>query len=132
MYRLIYISTPKPEIGQADVDGILAASRKNNAHNEITGLLIQDQRRFLQYLEGKQDQVEATFARISCDTRHLAIIPLKMGYIGRRQFPDWAMASKYVDSENSLVDAVSTLTQDCDADVSADLLRFAAARDRAA
>lgn len=132
MFRLIYISTPKPDIGQADVDGILDASRKNNNSNEITGLLIQDRRRFMQYLEGEQIKVEETFARISSDARHSAVIPLKMGYIGRRQFPNWAMASKHVDRENSLVEAVSKLVQGCDRDVSAELLGFAAARDRAA
>ncbi|QTD56374.1 BLUF domain-containing protein [Parasphingorhabdus cellanae] len=132
MYRMIYISTPQAEIGPADVDDILDASRKNNTYNNITGLLIQDKSRFLQYLEGDQQKVEETFARISCDRRHIAVIPLKSGYIGRRQFPNWSMASKYVDSDNSLVEAVSALIQNCDKEVSEDLLNFAEARDRAA
>lgn len=132
MFRLIYISTPKPEIGQADVASILDASRKNNESNDVTGLLIQDRRRFMQYLEGEQSKVEDTFARISADTRHTAVFPLKMGYIGRRQFPNWAMASKQVDREHSLEEAVSKMVQNCDRDVSAELLSFAAARDRAA
>lgn len=132
MYRIVYISTPKPDIGPADVAGILEAGRKNNIRNEITGLLVQDSRRFLQYLEGEQDAVETTFARISCDNRHLAIIPLKMGLIGRRQFPDWAMASRLVDIDNSLENTVAELVVNCDHDVATELLDFAKARDRAA
>ncbi len=132
MFRLIYISTPKPEIRQADVAGILDSSRKNNSSIGITGLLIQDHRRFMQYLEGEQSKVEETFARISSDPRHFAVIPLKMGFIGRRQFPDWAMASKQVGRGNSLTDTVTKLVHGCDRDVSAELLSFAAARDRAA
>lgn len=132
MFRLIYISTPKIGIGPDEVAGILEASRKNNPNNGITGLLIQDQRRFMQYLEGEQEKVEETFARISCDPRHSAVIPLKIGYVARRQFPDWAMASKHVDRKNSLSEAVTELVQNCDKDISTELLSFAQARDRAA
>ncbi len=132
MYRLVYISTPKPDISRADVASILRAGRKNNIANGITGLLIQDRRRFLQYLEGEEDKVEQTFARISNDRRHSAVIPLKSGYIGRRQFPSWEMASKYVDADSSLLSAVKDLVKDCDRDVASELMRFAEARDRAA
>lgn len=132
MYRLVYISTPKPDISRADVANILRAGRKNNVVNGITGLLIQDRRRFLQYLEGEEDKVEQTFARISNDRRHSTVIPLKSGYIGRRQFPSWEMASKYVDADASLLSAVKDLVKDCDRDVASELMRFAEARDRAA
>ncbi len=132
MYRLVYISTPKPGLRSDDVAGILAASRKNNVENAVTGLLVQDERRFLQYLEGEQTQVDETFARIATDTRHSAIIPLKIGYIGRRQFPNWGMASKTINSPGSLRQAVAEMTGGCDPEVADELLRFADARDRAA
>ncbi|MEP2104118.1 MAG: BLUF domain-containing protein [Parasphingorhabdus sp.] len=132
MYRLVYISTPKQDISRVEVASILRAGRKNNVKNGITGLLIQDRRRFLQYLEGEQTDVEQTFARISNDRRHSAIIPLKSGYIGRRQFPKWEMASKYVDAETDLLPVVRELVRDCDRDVASELMSFAEARDRAA
>ncbi len=132
MYRLVYISTPKPDITRAEMTDILRVGRRNNVRNGITGLLIQDKRRFLQYLEGEAQQVEETFARISADRRHSAIIPLKNGYIGRRQFPKWEMASKYVDGDASLLSAVKELVSDCDRDVANELMSFAEARDRAA
>ncbi|WP_417621731.1 BLUF domain-containing protein [Parasphingorhabdus sp.] len=131
MYRLVYISTPKRALGSDELLTILAAATKNNRRNEITGILIQDHKRFLQYLEGSEDKVEETFARISADPRHFAISRLKSGSIERRQFPGWSMASKTVDQCNSLRDAVSELVKDCDRDVAAELLSFAEARDRA-
>ena len=132
MYRLVYMSTPKRSLSSAEISGILAAATRNNGRNEITGILIQDRKRFLQYLEGSQQKVEETFARISMDSRHHAIFRLKSGIIDRRQFPGWSMASKTVDEDRSLTDAVKELVQNCDREVATELLNFAEARDRAA
>ena len=132
MYRLVYMSTPKRSLSSAEISGILAAATRNNGRNEITGILIQDRKRFLQYLEGNQQKVEETFARISMDSRHHAIFRLKSGIIDRRQFPGWSMASKTVDEDRSLTDAVKELVQNCDREVATELLNFAEARDRAA
>ena len=132
MYRLVYMSTPKHSLSSAEISTILAAATKNNGHNGITGILIQDRKRFLQYLEGSEDKVEQTFARIASDSRHHAIFRLKSGLIVRRQFPGWNMASKIVDEKRSLTDVVREIVKDCDRDVAAELLKFADARDRAA
>tara|TARA_R110000824_G_scaffold83218_1_gene208382 strand:+ start:539 stop:937 length:399 start_codon:yes stop_codon:yes gene_type:complete len=132
MYRLVYMSTPTRRLSGEELRVILAAATKNNDHNEITGILIQDSKRFLQYLEGNETLVEQTFARISMDTRHHAIFRLKSGLIVRRQFPGWSMASKTVDQSGSLTDVVRELVKGCDRDVAEELLKFAAARDRAA
>ncbi len=131
MYRLVYMSTPKRPLSSEELHALLAAATKNNNRNGITGILIQDHKRFLQYLEGDEDRVEETFARISMDKRHHAIFRLKSGVIVRRQFPGWSMASKTVDQSASLTNAVSELVKDCDRDVAEELLSFAAARDRA-
>tara|TARA_R110001599_G_scaffold7283_5_gene35836 strand:+ start:12201 stop:12533 length:333 start_codon:yes stop_codon:yes gene_type:complete len=109
----------------------LATATRNNDRNEITGILIQDGKRLLQYLEGSQEKVEETFARIASDSRHHAIFRLKSGIIDRRQFPGWSMASKTVDEARSLTEVVKELVKDCDREVAAELLKFAEARDRA-
>lgn len=132
MYRLVYMSSPKRGLDSEALRSILAVAAKNNRRNEITGILIQDRKRFLQYLEGAEDKVEQTFARIASDSRHHAIFRLKSGLVARRQFPGWSMASKMVDGQRSLADAVSELVKDCDREVAAELLNFAEARDRAA
>lgn len=131
MYRLVYMSTPKRPLSREDLDAMLAAATRNNNRNGITGILIQDHKRFLQYLEGNEGRVEETFARISLDKRHHAIFRLKSGVIVRRQFPGWSMASKTVNQDGSLTNVVRELVKDCDRDVAEELLNFAAARDRA-
>ena len=132
MYRLVYMSRPTREMDGDEADDLLHRAKNNNDRNGITGILIHDRRRYYQYLEGEEAQVEATFARISLDKRHQAIIRLKSGTINRRQFPEWAMASKIVTSDESLRASVERLVQNCDHEVAAELLKFAEARDRAA
>ena len=132
MYRLVYMSTPKRTLTTREMRTILAAATRNNHRNQITGILIHDQKRFLQYLEGSQAKVEETFARIASDPRHHAIFRLKSGLIDRRQFPNWSMASRTVENCERLTEVVSEMVRQCDRDVAAELLNFAAARDRAA
>lgn len=131
MYCLVYMSSPSHEMVQEEVKGLLRRAKVNNDRDGITGILIHDRRRYLQYLEGDQAKVEGTFARISIDPRHRAIIRLHSGTITRRQFPDWAMASRVSAMEGTLKDSVQRLVQNCDRDVADELLKFAAARDRA-
>lgn len=132
MYRIVYMSRPTRGMNIEDADDLLSRAKKNNDRNGITGILIHDRRRYLQYLEGDEAKVEETFGRISIDQRHQAVIRLKSGTISRRQFPGWAMASKLVADDESLTDAVTRLVKDCDRDVAEELLKFAKARDEAA
>lgn len=132
MYCLVYMSRPTREMGDDEIEDLLRRAKKNNDRNGITGILIHDRKRYYQYLEGEEDQVEATFARISLDSRHQAIIRLKSGTVNRRQFPDWSMAAKTVTNEESLKASVARVVQSCDPEVADELLNFAEARDRAA
>jgi len=132
LYCLVYMSSPSHEMNPVEVQALLRRAKHNNDRDDITGILIHDRRRYLQYLEGGQAEVEATFARISADPRHYAILRLHGLTIARRQFPGWAMASKISRPDDSLKSCVERLTQDCDAQVADQLLKFAEARDRAA
>ena len=76
--------------------------------------------------------METTFARISMDPRHRAIIRLQSGTIDRRQFPGWAMATKMAAKGQSLQETVEPLVRNCEREIAAELLKFAEARDRAA
>ena len=72
--RLIYISSASGKFGQADLDAILAISRKNNSARGLTGMLLFHDGCFFQVLEGEAAIVERTFATISNDTRHGGVI----------------------------------------------------------
>jgi len=131
MYCLVYMSSPTREMDDDEVQDLLRRAKTNNGRDGITGILIHDRRRYLQYLEGEEAKVEATFARVSLDPRHQAIMRLHSGTTNRRQFPGWAMASRMSAEGGSLKDAVEQLVQDCDREVAEELLKFAEARDRA-
>lgn len=91
MQRLIYISTARAVLAQAEIERVLAVSRRNNAAVGLTGLLVVGGRRFLQALEGPEDAVETTFRRIGADPRHFAVVTLRRETVADRAFPDWTM-----------------------------------------
>jgi hypothetical protein len=92
MIQICYISTARPTVTPADVDAILAASRRNNQRLRVTGLLLFNGKRFLQLLEGPASAVEATYQRIAADPRHFALVRLSERAIDVREFGDWDMA----------------------------------------
>lgn len=91
MHRILYISTARTILSNAQMDEILATSRRNNSRADVTGCLVVGGRRFLQVLEGPRNAVEQTFARISSDPRHYAIVKLNDKPIEGRSFANWAM-----------------------------------------
>jgi len=92
MQQIVYISTAMRAICGADLDNILATSRRNNAAVQVTGALLVGGQRFLQAIEGPADAVNATFDRIRADPRHNALVTLSNKSIAARQFGSWVMA----------------------------------------
>lgn len=89
--QLVYISTARSPLGAADLDQVLATSRRNNAAADITGLLVVGGNRFLQLLEGPEAAVRSRFAAIRGDPRHFAIVVLAARSASVRQCPGWSM-----------------------------------------
>ncbi|RVT90386.1 BLUF domain-containing protein [Sphingomonas crocodyli] len=106
LHQITYISTARPGLSLSDVEAILARSRRNNRQTGITGLLIFDKVRFLQVIEGRLPDIEATFLRIAVDPRHRAVVRLSQRQIDAREFGQWAMASHVVDEAGSAADLV--------------------------
>jgi hypothetical protein len=73
------------------VNSILESSTRNNAANGVTGVLIATKTDFLQVLEGEFEAVNATFERISRDTRHTRIQLISFTEIEERRLGEWAM-----------------------------------------
>jgi hypothetical protein len=73
------------------VNSILEESARNNTANGITGVLIATKTNFLQVLEGEFEALNATFERISRDTRHDKIQIISFTEIEKRRFSEWAM-----------------------------------------
>ena len=90
--QLIYISTCRsPDIAEISND-ILDVARRENARNDITGLLLFSDPNFLQILEGPELAVRRLFRNIQADPRHEAVTPLRRRSVTHRAFPDWSMA----------------------------------------
>ena len=98
MYQLAYVSTFGLSVGAQAFAEILACSRANNRRDGVSGILIADGMRFLQVLEGERAKVEAAFARISADQRHFAVFQLTGRDITEREFGEWDMAYRQVNT----------------------------------
>lgn len=102
---LLYVSQARLGLTDADLDEILAASRRNN-EKRITGILLYAPRRdgtagsFMQLLEGDADDLEKLRQRIFDDSRHHTKIVIEKGTKPERDFPDWSMAFKNATAES--------------------------------
>jgi len=92
MLQLAYISTSRTPVDQRLLDDILAISRRNNSRCGVTGLLVSGGKRFLQVLEGPDQAVLATYARIQHDKRHFGLVLLANRAVEARAFGTWSMA----------------------------------------
>lgn len=90
LIQIVYASKPFG-FDTAILNGILSDARRLNPANDVTGALICRADLYLQLLEGPEAAVEATFARIARDDRHLEVQRLVSRPIEERLFPDWAM-----------------------------------------
>lgn len=90
LVQLIYASRPFG-FDQAILNGILSQSRRCNSRDGITGALICRADVYMQLLEGSAKALDATYARILRDDRHLEIRRLSYHTVTNRLFPGWAM-----------------------------------------
>lgn len=89
--ELVYVSSAKRLLDDAELVALLETSRANNSRDGISGMLVYHEGSFLQVLEGPVDAVEAAYRRIGIDDRHRNLIRLRRRVIERRSFPDWSM-----------------------------------------
>ena len=89
-YRVIYTSRPFG-YDQAMLNGILVNARHSNARDDVTGALICRRDVFIQLLEGPEESVKKTVARIMRDDRHTEMEVHVQSRIAARQFGAWSM-----------------------------------------
>ena len=88
--QIIYSSKPFG-FDASVLDDILTISRFNNSRDDITGTLICRADMYLQLIEGPDAAIQATYARIIGDDRHLEVNQLVSRAVTARMFPKWAM-----------------------------------------
>ena len=88
--QVIYWSQPFG-YDTAMLGGILLAARRNNRRDGVSGALVCRHDIYLQLIEGPETAIDALYARILRDDRHLDVRPLWSGTVAQRMFPDWEM-----------------------------------------
>ena len=90
LFRAIYTSQPFG-FDEGILGGILLDARRANLRDGVTGALICRADVYLQWLEGPEDVVRATLARIKRDDRHLEVTLHVAELVPERMFGQWAM-----------------------------------------
>lgn len=92
VFHLVYISEACEKICYSDIQSILESSRRQNLKFNITGLLIYKDHHFIQILEGQEEDVMSTLARIIQDRRNHHLKVQIESRSNCRIFDKWAMA----------------------------------------
>ncbi len=98
MFFLTYASSATGPFSEEDLALLLAQCRENNSALGITGMLLYKDGNFMQVLEGEEEAVRKLYAKIEGDPRHNGTIPLLRGHQEKRQFPDWSMGFRDLES----------------------------------
>lgn len=76
MHHLVFVSTATVPFREATLLSLLETMQRNNAPQQVTGVLLHGHRQFLLLLEGERAQVARLFARIYQDLRHTELTVL--------------------------------------------------------
>ena len=100
MHLIVYVSetTLKPSDVERELEQITSAARARNVQHEITGVLLFENRFFIQAIEGREADLRHVYGLIEQDPRHRNISKLVDEPIRARAFPDWSLDTFYVDS----------------------------------
>ena len=94
---IAYTSVAFEGIQASDIDRILMAASSFNKVAGVTGVLMFDGTRFLQYFEGPEDGVDSVYQRVANARSHLHLRELARGVVATRYFPRWTMASAAIE-----------------------------------
>lgn len=98
MIHLIYISSATSWPSENDLKELLEQSRVRNLRQNITGLLLYDNATYMQVLEGSAEDVHDIYSSILKDPRNNANVTLVDEEISQRDFPNWSMGFKNLES----------------------------------
>ena len=101
MLSLTYLSSATSLMDEHQLTELLAVIRLKNEALGITGVLLYADGNFVQTLEGPDDVVESTFARILVDPRHRGVLVGLRQQLEERQFPDWSMGFRALSPEEA-------------------------------
>lgn len=101
----MYTSQVAPNLGVDQVDDLARDAARFNLQAGVTGVLLFDGVRFLQYIEGPEDGVSVAYARIITATSHFDLREIAQGPVVGRGCPYWSM--RWVPADQSEIDFIS-------------------------
>ncbi|RZM07873.1 MAG: BLUF domain-containing protein [Pedobacter sp.] len=105
LYLIMYVSVVSEDTFKKELQDILSVSRSWNKSHRITGILAYIEGklshitycRFIQVIEGPEEEIKAIFEKIKNDKRHSQISVLKEGPTSFRNFATWEMGFEKID-----------------------------------
>ncbi len=94
MISIIYVSSAAQLFSEPDLVRLLDISRRNNAKEGVTGMLLYKDGNFMQVIEGEEPNVRGLLERLQLDPRHTGFLTLLEETIATRHFQDWSMGFK--------------------------------------
>lgn len=91
LQAIAYASQAVPDLSDAQLDHLIRRAAERNQMAGVTGLLLFDGSRFLQYIEGPDDGMAMVYARIQLAPTHTDIVELARGRVSQRRMPYWSM-----------------------------------------
>lgn len=88
---VVYRSRARSPLTDRDLRGLLRTAQARNQREAITGVVLYDDSRFFQWLEGPPDGVERVMASIRQDPRHTDLEVLAARESPARRFQGWDM-----------------------------------------
>ena len=92
LYSLVYTSTASRPLAKSDLERILDNARTRNLEENVTGLLLFTEGKFMQYLEGPKSGVLKIFELIKTSSLHDQIVEVSRNDLVVREYGDWSMA----------------------------------------
>jgi len=89
--KLVYRSRASDAFSPEDLGGLLRTAVDRNGREELTGTLVYDRGRFVQWLEGPNDALARVYSSIRDDPRHMECEVLQAHPVRERTFRDWRM-----------------------------------------
>jgi len=114
---LVYRSRSVTPLSDYDLYELVQAAQSRNQAESVTGLMLYDDGRFYQWLEGPPASVERLMRSIKSDQRHTDIEILSDKPAAARQFGDWSMrlatrGVRSIHSHNNVVVPSSAVIDD--------------------
>ncbi len=106
MLKQIYYTSDNyigADVESAELQALITRAREKNLRKDITGCLIVEKNYFVQFFEGREDNVEELLNIIKKDKRHGNVNVIADRSIRQRSFSSWSMEMFVRAPHNELV-----------------------------